>query len=244
MRNKTLKEITKMKKSALVYSLVWTLCIALFNLVVFITPHEINGVDKFDATFWVGYIFITVAFLCHLVWSIIALQAENRKRVFYNIPLITISYSGLVTMLIFGSIFMAIPTFPEWVGIIVCVFVLVFNLISIAKAAAAIEIISSVDEKTESQTDYIKSLTANIQTLSATSATEEIRKEINSVYEAVRYSDPVSHPSLSKIELQITIEVNALSDAVKNEDAELTKEISKSIIALVEQRNIECRAAK
>ncbi|MBO5206268.1 MAG: hypothetical protein J6C09_01645 [Clostridia bacterium] len=233
-----------MKKSALVYSLVWTLCIALFNLVVFITPHEINGVDKFDATFWVGYIFITVAFLCHLVWSIIALQAENRKRVFYNIPLITISYSGLVTMLIFGSIFMAIPTFPEWVGIIVCVFVLVFNLISIAKAAAAIEIISSVDEKTESQTDYIKSLTANIQTLSATSATEEIRKEINSVYEAVRYSDPVSHPSLSKIELQITIEVNALSDAVKNEDAELTKEISKSIIALVEQRNIECRAAK
>ena len=233
-----------MKKSALVYSLVWTLCIALFNLVVFITPHEINGVDKFDATFWVGYIFITVAFLRHLVWSIIALQAENRKRVFYNIPLITISYSGLVTMLIFGSIFMAIPTFPEWVGIIVCVFVLVFNLISIAKAAAAIEIISSVDEKTESQTDYIKSLTANIQTLSATSATEEIRKEINSVYEAVRYSDPVSHPSLSKIELQITIEVNALSDAVKNEDAELTKEISKSIIALVEQRNIECRAAK
>ena len=66
----------------------------------------------------VGYIFITLAFIGQLVCSYFALKAESLQKMFYNIPLITISYTGLIVMLIVGALAMAIPNLPNWVGIV------------------------------------------------------------------------------------------------------------------------------
>ena len=49
-----------MKKSFKIYSLIWAICVAVFNVITFVTPNEIGGVSKFSGSFWVGYIFITV----------------------------------------------------------------------------------------------------------------------------------------------------------------------------------------
>ena len=102
-----------MKKSIGVYSVIWAICLAVFNVITFVTPNEIGGVSKFTASFWVGYVFITVAFIGQLVCAFFALKAENVKKMFYRIPMISISYTGLILMLIAGGIFMAIPTLPE-----------------------------------------------------------------------------------------------------------------------------------
>ena len=126
-----------MKKSFKIYSLIWAICLAVFNVITFVTPNEIGGVSKFSGSFWVGYIFITIAFLGQLACAFVAFKAENLKKFFYNIPLFSISYGGLVAMLIVGSVFMAIPTLPEWVAIIVCVVIVAFNLIAMIKATAA-----------------------------------------------------------------------------------------------------------
>ena len=56
-----------MKKSFGIYSIIWAIYLALFNVVVFVTPNEIGGVSKFGGSFWVGYIFITVAFAVQLI---------------------------------------------------------------------------------------------------------------------------------------------------------------------------------
>ena len=47
-----------MKKSFKIYSLIWAICIAVFNVITFVTPNEIGGVSKFSGSFWVGYIFM------------------------------------------------------------------------------------------------------------------------------------------------------------------------------------------
>ena len=52
-----------MKKSLKFYAIVWALCLAVFNVITFVTPNEIGGVSKFCGSFWGGYIFITVAFI-------------------------------------------------------------------------------------------------------------------------------------------------------------------------------------
>ena len=57
------------------------------------------GASKFVGAFWTGYIFITLAFIGQLVCSYFALKAESLQKMFYNIPLITISYTGLIVML-------------------------------------------------------------------------------------------------------------------------------------------------
>ena len=147
-----------MKKNFGLYSIVWALCLAVFNVITFVTPNKIGELSKFSGSFWVGYIFITVAFLGQLICAFMAFKAENLKKFFYRIPLISISYGGAIAMLIFGSVFMAVPTLPEWIGIIVCVVVLAFNAISVIKATAAANIVNGIDEKVATQTLFIRSL--------------------------------------------------------------------------------------
>ena len=233
-----------MKKSIGVYSVIWAICLAVFNVITFVTPNEIGGVSKFTASFWVGYVFITVAFIGQLVCAFFALKAENIKKMFYRIPMISISYTGLILMLIAGGIFMAIPTLPEWIGIIVCAIILAFNAIAVIKAIAAAEVVGGIDEKVKTQTFFVKSLAADAQSLMASAKSDELRTEAKKVYEAIRYSDPMANDALSELDIQIKRQFNAFSDAVKAEDDELAKETADALAEIIERRNQECKLLK
>ena len=233
-----------MKKSFGIYSIVWAICLAVFNVITFVTPNEIGGVSKFSGSFWVGYIFITIAFLGQLACAFVAFKAENLKKFFYNISLLSISYGGLVTMLVVGSIFMAVPALPEWIAIIVCVIILAFNAIAIIKATAAADIVSSIDEKIKAQTFFIKSLSVDAQSLMTSAKSDELRAEAKKVYEAIRYSDPMANAALSDLDAQIEKQFNAFSDVVKADDAELAKETADELLEMVERRNQKCKLLK
>ena len=233
-----------MKKSFKIYSLIWAICLAVFNVITFVTPNEIGGVSKFNGSFWVGYVFITIAFIGQLTCAFVAFKAENLKKFFYNIPLLSISYGGLVAMLIVGSIFMAIPVLPEWIAIIVCVIILAFNAIAIIKATAAADIVSGIDEKIKTQTFFIKSLSGDAQSLMTSAKSDELRVEAKKVYEAIRYSDPMANAALSDLDAQIEKQFNAFSDAVKADDAELAKETADELLEMVERRNQKCKLLK
>ena len=233
-----------MKKSFKIYSLIWAICLAVFNVITFVTPNEIGGVSKFSDSFWVGYIFITIAFLGQLACAFVAFKAENLKKLFYNIPLLSISYGGLVAMLIVGSIFMAIPLLPEWIAIIVCIIILAFNAIAIIKATAAADIVSGIDEKIKTQTFFIKSLSVDAQSLMTSAESGELRAEAKKVYEAIRYSDPMANAALSDLDAQIEKQFNAFSDAIKAEDSELAKETADALVEMVERRNQKCKLLK
>ena len=227
-----------MKKSFKIYSLIWAICLAVFNVITFVTPSNFSG------TFWIGYIFITIAFIGQLICAFVAFKAENLKKFFYNIPLISISYGGLVAMLIVGSIFMVIPVLPEWIGIIVCIIVLVFNAIAIIKATAAADIVSGIDEKIKAQTFFIKSLSVDAQSLMTSAKSDELRAEAKKVYEKIRYSDPMANPALSELDTQIEKQFASFSDAIKAEDAELAKETAAAFVEMVERRNQKCKLLK
>ena len=233
-----------MKKGIGIYSIIWAICLAVFNVIVFVTPNEIAGISKFSGSFWVGYIFITVAFLGQLACAIMAFKANNLKKLFYNVSLISISYGGLVAMLIVGSVFMAIPILPEWIAIIVCVIILAFNVIAIIKAAAAANIVNSIDERIKAQTFFIKNLTVDAQSLVTFAKSDELHAEAKKVYEAIRYSDPMSNAALSDLEAQIEKQFNAFSEAVKADDAELAKETADALVEIVERRNQKCKLLK
>ena len=233
-----------MKKSIGVYSIIWAICLAVFNVIVFVTPNEIAGVSKFSGSFWVGYIFITVAFLAQLICAFFAFKAKNLKKFFYNIPLISISYGGVIAMLVVGSVFMAIPVLPEWIAIIVCVIVLAFNVIAIIKATAAADIVSDIDEKIKTQTFFVKSLVVDAQSLMESAKTDALRAETRKVYEEIRYSDPMSNAALAEIDAHIKRQFNAFADAVASEDDELAKEAANALVEMVELRNQKCKLLK
>ena len=136
-----------MKKGFKQYTTAWAALLILFNLICFVTPAEWYGFNKFGGSVWAGYAVITLAFLGQLACAYKAFRAENAKKFFYNLPLITVSYTGLILTLILGGLCMAIPDVPNWLGAIVGAVVLAFTAVAVIKASAAADIVESVDKK-------------------------------------------------------------------------------------------------
>jgi len=233
-----------MKKSFKIYAISWAILLALFNVICFVTPGEAAGMSKFGGAFWAGYIFITIAFIGQLVSAFMAFKAENLQKLFYNLPLITISYTGLILTLVFGAICMAIPNLPNWVGIIVCLLILAFTAIAVIKASAAADIVANVDEKVKAQTIFIKSLTVDAGNLLARATTPEAKEACKKVYEAVRYSDPMSNEALKVVEAQITVKFSELAAAVGSDETDKVKAAADELMILVADRNNKCKSLK
>ncbi|MBR4867578.1 MAG: hypothetical protein IKU10_00345 [Clostridia bacterium] len=232
-----------MKKAFHSYLTIWAILLFLFNIIAFVSGGLLNQ-EKYDASFWVGYIFITLAFVGQLVCAKIAFDANNLQKLFYNFPLISLSWTGLILSFVIAGICMLVPTLPYWVGIIACSIVLAFVAIAIVKANVAADAVSAIDEKIKMQTFFIKSLTVDAEGLIARATTDEIKLECKKVYEAVRFSDPMSHDMLSATESQITIKFSELSDAVNASNYDAVKALAREAIILMNDRNNRCKLLK
>ena len=204
---------------------------------------EAAGMSKFGGAFWAGYIFITIAFIGQLVCAYIALKTDDKTKLFYNIPIIRVSYTGLILTLVFGALCMAIPNLPNWVGIIVCLLVLAFTAIAVIKAKAAADVVENIDAKVKAKTIFVKTLTVDAENLFARATTPEAKDACKKVFEAVRYSDPMSNDALAGVESQITLKFNELSEAVSG-GADNVKNIADELVVLIGDRNRKCKLLK
>ena len=232
-----------MKKLFKSYLIIWVAILALFNVIAFVAPALLTE-EKYTASFWIGYIFITVTMLGQLACAYIALKEDNLNKTFYNISLLRASYTGLIVSFIVGALCMLIPPLPYWIGIIACSIVLVVNVIVVLKAKAAADVVSHIDEKIKVQTFFIKSLTVDADTLVASAKSDEAKAECRKVYEAVRYSDPMSNDALASVESQITIKFAELSDAVSKDNIDEIKSAANTVLILVRDRNNKCKILK
>lgn len=232
-----------MKKVFKFYSAIWAILLALFNVISFVSVGW-AGIKKYTPSFWIGYIFITVAFIGQIICTYFALKDNDLKKTFYNISLVSTSYTGLILSFIFGGLCMIISPLPYWVGIILCAIVLGFNVIAVIKATATIDIVSGIDEKVKERTLFIKSITADAENLISRAKSETVKVECKKVYEAVRYSDPISNGALTSIESDITIKFSKLSDAVVSEDSAAVVTLADEITILLGDRNKKCKLLK
>ena len=234
----------KMSKNFKLYALVWAILLVLFNVIVFVTPSEYEGVSKFTESFWIGYTLVTIGFLGQLACSYIGLKDDNLNKVFFNIPLLRISIIGLVVSAVAGSVFMAIPTIESWIAAIISVVILAFVAIATIKAKAVGDIAETIEKKIKEQTFFIKNLTVDAQNLIARANNPETKATVEKVYEAIRYSDPMSNDNLSEIEGRIGYEFKTFEMAVKSGDNSVVESQAKELLILIYNRNNKCKALK
>ena len=232
-----------MKKRFGFYITAWAVLLALFNVIAFVSVGW-TGQEKYTPSFWIGYAFISVMFIGQLACSYAAFKSDDAKKLFYNISLIKTSYAGLIASFLVGGLCMLISPLPYWIGVIVCAIVLAANVLSVVKAAVVVGEVVRIDEKVKKQTFFIKSLTVDADTLMAQAKSETAKAECRKVYEAIRYSDPMSNDALSSVEGQITVKFAELSDAVKADDAEKVAELAREVVILVGDRNKKCKLLK
>ena len=229
-----------MKKARNYYLIIWAICLALFNIIVFVVPNENREADNF----WIGYALITASLVGNLICSFVALNTKSNAKAFYNIPLITISVVGIVVSTIAGAIFMAVPGIETWVGVITLFVILAVVAIAALTAKSAADIVSDIDDKIKKQTSFIKGITLDAEMLMASATTPEIKAEIKKVYEAFRFSDPMSSDALNDVEDRIQNQFNLLSEVVIREDEAKVSQIAKDLLSLIDYRNKKCKISK
>ena len=230
-----------MSRTFKVYSAIWAICFATFNIIAFARPTFIN---IFTGSFWIGYLFIDIAFAGQLCCSYIAFKHENLQKTFYNVSLILVSYIALVSMLIAGSLCMVIPFFPVWLSVVICVLVASISASIIFVTCFVINVVSGIDNEIKTKTFAIKTLTADAEHLLSVAQSFELKKECEKVYENLRYTDPVSNTALSEINEQIQRQFSSFESAVNSADLELTVSIADELLVLIDKRNKQCRLLK
>ena len=232
-----------MKKRIGLYTTAWIVLFALFNVIAFVSVGW-TGQEKYTPSFWIGYIFITVAFIGQFICAVKALNEDDAKKLFYNVSLIKTSYVGLIGSFVVGGLCMLISPLPYWIGVIVCILILAFNILSVVKAEAAIDEVEKIDKKIKTQIIFIKSLSIDAESLLAQAKSDEVKSECRKICEAIRYSDPMSDNALASVESQITIQFHSFAEAVENDDYELVAAVAKNLSVLIADRNKKCQLLK
>ena len=231
-----------MKNIVKVYSIIWILAVALFNIIVFITPNDIA--NKLNGSFWVGYVFIMLAFIALFMCTAIALKADTLTKVFYRFSIISICYISIGVMLIIGSMSMLIPILQPWLCIILCSLVLGMNIISVLSSVSSATIVENIDKKIAEQTTFIRDITDEADSLLSETMLPELKTEVKKVYEALRYSDPMDNTKLADINKQISEKYCAFVEAVKSCNLDSARLTGNNLIALIDRRNILCKRHK
>ena len=233
-----------MKKYFKYYGICWAIAFVVFNVITFVSVGATMGFAALLPSFWIGYGFITLAFIGNLICSLLFFKEENKNKVFLKISVLRLSYSALVVSLIAGVIAMIVPAIPCWVGIIVDVLILAFYAIAIVKSSAAADMVNNVEQKVKEKTFFIKALTVDADSIMARATGDEMKAEAKKVYEAIRYSDPMSSNALANVENQIQNQFNVFANAVQNNDIDLAKSSANELVILINDRNNKCKLLK
>lgn len=213
-------------------------------------PESVTSVDgtfstsRYDAYIFVAAAIIIIGYIFSIAATIIGFKKENDiKAVFFGIPA---GKSGITLFAIF-TVWAALGMILKLntvVSIVVAVIILAISVIKLIKICFTVDTIQNTDKKVKAQTFFIKSLTVDTQTLMSKAQSDEAKQAAKKVYEAVRYSDPMSNEALATAESAITIKFKEFQDAVINNDSELAKVSADELIVLINDRNQKCKLLK
>lgn len=232
-----------MKTGFKFYIASWAVLLLLFQVTAFV-PIGWKGTEKYTSSFWIGYAFIMLAFIGNAVCAYFAFSSKSKEEFFLRIPLLSVSYGCLILSFIFGGFCMLIPSLPYYIGVILCAVVLAFHALSVIKAAAAATAVENVGKKVKEKTQFVKMLTVDAEGLVARAKNNTDKEACRKVYEAVRYSDPMSDEGLSVIEAKITVKMDEFSDAINANDSEKIEKCSEELLIMIGDRNRKCKALK
>lgn len=213
-------------------------------------PSTVKEIDsdfstpRYDAPFIINIAIVFVGFILALAATLIACKNEDSmSKKFLGVSVV---YTGIkyFTVLFVVSAVSAFFGFGKWIQIIAAIVLTALGVIELVKAKTAADIVDSVDKKVKEKAFFIKNLTVDAESILERAKSDTVKTECKKVYEAVRYSDPMSNDALSVIEAKITVKMDDFSFAVTEDKAKEVKEIAEEIIILIGDRNKKCKALK
>jgi len=199
--------------------------------------------SRYDIYFLIGLLMALLG-MCFATVLVLTLNLSSKEKLFLQISQFKTAYWLGILTIVLSAVYMFVNVVPDWLVYVLFVIVCGVCAISITKAKTAVALVEEIDEKISTKTHLFKMLTADAEHLMSVSKTAELKAETKRVYEAIRYSDPMSSDALSDIEGQIQSEFEFFSQAIKSEDLELAKSVADGLLNLIDGRNKKCKALK
>jgi hypothetical protein len=209
----------------------------LINVILFLTVPD-KRLDT--ATFWLAWSF---SFPLNLV-VLLAVHLWTEKKNGSGMIQMPIAYwVGSIfcaIYLVVGLLFMYLPIKGITLLLILELIITTAYIILAMYSIYSAEYIMKSEKATKAKVLFIKLLQADINDCKAKTTNSEVIKELSEFAENVRFSDPMSHPSLSAIEAEISSTVGKISVSLSNGDSETALALIKTGKVQLEQRNSRC----
>jgi len=192
--------------------------------------------------FWAAYAFTLAAFFLSTGTIVFCIQKTSRTHDLFYWPLIHASLIYLIVQIAVSFTLMAIHIFTSTTAILIQVALLaIFLMVSISVLFGA-NFIAGVDKKQQKKTSFIAAIVPSLEIILGRAKDPIAKDKLQALFETARYSDPVSHESLSDIENEISAKTNALSLLVTS-DSDIAA-LCSEITLLFDERNTRCNTLK
>ena len=199
---------------------------------------------RYNMVFFAAVIVMILGYIFALISTFIGLKkSETAEGTFYVIPFV---YSGLVTFIVI-TIWCGIALFfrlNPLLQAVVAVIIFACAIGGLLKKSAARDLVDQRGEQVKQQAQFVKILAADANSLASAAKTEETKALTKKVYEAIRYSDPMSVSELDNIENQIRERFAEFESMIAKSDIENARLIADELLRLIESRNNKCKALK
>lgn len=234
-----------MNKKFKTFVTIWIIELVCFIAVTFLVPNKIFDITRFDkSVFWIGFALIVLAFAIELITAHKSLNDKTEMKTFFKLPLMQIVCISVTICFAVGLLFMLLPIILAWIGGFLCLLLAFLTIVACNMASATVNHIDEIEQEVKEKTFFIKKLAANAEGLIAYAKDESVKEECIKVYEAVRYSDPMSDVALKTIENYISDSFLQFTKEVKSNDVERVKRSSEKLLAYISERNAKCKLLK
>lgn len=201
---------------------------------------------KHTGTYWVGFAFGIIGIIVSAIGVLIAFKgAESAKSKFYGFPIARLVVIYAIIQIVVSFLLMGLGFIcPVWVGIIVCVLLLVFVIIGLVATDAARDEIERQDVVIKTDVKAMRNLQSRINMLVNNCENEVVKDSVKKLAEEFRFSDPVSSEALVEIEDQLASLMDELEKAVIDGDNEGAQELIKKLSGVLQERNRLCKLNK
>jgi hypothetical protein len=227
-----------MPKNKLLLLAVPVIVLAVYNIFMF----SLFGTAS--PKFLPAYLFTTAAVLLSSLSIGICISGKNLtvRDMFTAWPLIYVSCAYAVIQIILSFLIMAFPFFGTVAANLVQALLLAIYAILAVSAIFGANIAEDIDKKQAAGTSFVRVLTGDIEALVARAKDPKAKRTLGKLCETARYSDPVSHDTLSALENSISAKVSELSPAISS--GEGVSALCEEITLLLGERNSKCKFLK
>jgi mannitol-specific phosphotransferase system IIBC component len=218
------------KKTRTLWWLLGLLFLVVFNLVFFVT-----GGTEHNASVWISYGFIHFSYFMVLLFPRLIRKSRSASVFGYAIGTIGIGY--FILELIIGISFMLAAPENWRIALIVQIIIAFIYAFLLLSHMIANERTAENEARSQTEIQYMKTAASDVSSIMSNTTDAVLKKRIEKVFEAIKYSPTRSHSLVSDIEKDIVEGIDSLRSSVAADDKATSDKQVDSLLRLVSERN-------